>query len=128
MFEMLAYTKKTENKYRWDSIEFDTVFSLYIPKWRVPEPKPSSIYVNLFNFKSYNKSIVNYSKNDIEIHPELRNRSIVSVIKWTSEHTKTARFDPIIGLNDAEIGSPYIPFDLLPDRIAKELVIEINWK
>jgi hypothetical protein len=44
-FVLMNPSKETENMLRW-SDDIDGVnFSLYIPKWRVPKPWPSSILV-----------------------------------------------------------------------------------
>ena len=42
----LEAAKETDNKLRWDVDIDDTRFSLYIPKWRVPQPWPSRIWVD----------------------------------------------------------------------------------
>ena len=44
---LLEETKETENKVRWDADIEGTRFSLYIPKWRVPEPWPRLIHVTV---------------------------------------------------------------------------------
>ena len=128
MFEMLAYQKETDNKYRWDNIHNGVKFSLYIPKWRVPNTKPDSIYVEIFDADSYNMNIKKHIRSEYENNEELKKNKIIAHVKWTEDHTQTARFDPLVDFKEAEIGSPYVPFDLLPNRISMELIIEVRWK
>ncbi|NLW01382.1 MAG: hypothetical protein GXY97_06980 [Clostridiales bacterium] len=128
MFEMLEYQKETDNKYRWDNIHNGVKFELYIPKWRVPNPKPNSVYVEIFDKSSYNMDFKKHSRSKYENNEELKKNKIIAHVKWIADHTKTARFNPVVDSEEAEIGSLYVPFDLLPNRTSKELIIEVCWK
>jgi len=129
--EILAYYKQTENKLRWDAIleKAKVTFSVYIPKWRVPEPCPNTILVILyFPPDDKLKNIKIYTKSDIDMNQELRNNKISVELLKKSDHTKTIRFDPTG--NDKknwEVGSLYIPKELLPhDEITKVSAV-IEW-
>ena len=43
----MALDKETDNKVRWTADVDGVTFSLYVPKWRVPEPWPSRIRVTV---------------------------------------------------------------------------------
>lgn len=131
MQEILAYFKETENKWRWDAILNDekgekAIFELYIPKWRVPEPYPEKIRVKIgepheFPNKKY------FNREDIEQNAELKNNRIYAEVKRFSEHKKTIRFNPIGDEKNWEIGSPYIPFQLLPDEDIEHICLSVEW-
>ncbi len=46
---LLHYDKETDNKIRWATIIDGAPFTFYIPKWRVPDPAPSTIKISLFS-------------------------------------------------------------------------------
>lgn len=119
--------KDTENKYRWCVMVDKTRFSLYIPKWRVPQPIPTRLRFVIFlpDDKHPDLSELNYSK--IAIAPELIQSPIVAKLTQFSDHTDTIRYDPIGSSNDREIGSPYIPRKLLPKDAPSELTISVEW-
>ena len=125
---VLESAKETDNKLRWDAFIDDVKFSLYIPKWRVPEPWPSTIYVviseQLTNIKSYKPMNPQIAQTD----PALLKSSIMAVLNWESDHTKTVRFSPVGNSKEWEIGEPYIPYALLPQNSKRSLLIEIKWK
>lgn len=127
MFEFLAYRKETENKYRWDADIEGVKFSLYIPKWRVPDGLPGTIYVRIYDVKDAPRDLPAYTRMQIEQQPGLREEKIIARIKRCRDHTKTVRFDPIGDPKNWEIGSPYIPDKILPKADITELIIEIEW-
>jgi hypothetical protein len=128
MFEILSYGKETENKYRWDNVENGVKFSVYIPKWRVPVPRPERIYVDILD--SENIMLKNQcSRAEYEENSKLKNNKIYAEVKKVEELGQTVRFDPIgSDSTEYEIGSPYIPYDLFPDKTIKRLLIIIEWK
>lgn len=88
------------------------LFSLYIPKWRVPEEVPRKITVKLDEVVFYVKEIESYNVEEVEINNELRNKKITAKIIRICYHSKTIRYD-LINKEKAEICSPYIPKSLL---------------
>ena len=108
----LDEAKQTPNKLRWDTKVEGTLFSLYIPKWRVPEPWPSSIWVKVIPRRREAGDPPNLSRNDVESDPILRQEPIVATVLWNSPHSRTDRYSPL-GLEETwEIGEPYIPHSL----------------
>ena len=127
MIEMLLLesTKETEKKLRWGKEIGDTIFSLYIPKWRVPKPWPGKIYVDIESVESP-KIRQYYTRAEIERKKELIKKPISSTIHSFEEHTKTLRYQPFGDKNDWEIGEPYIPYELT-HASAEYLKLTINW-
>lgn len=117
MIEMLLLesTKETERKLRWGKEIGDTIFSLYIPKWRVPKPWPDKIYVDINPVESPKSMGHRYTRAKIESNKELKKKPIVSVIHSVKEHTKTLRYQPLGDQKDWEVGEPYIPYELTYD-------------
>lgn len=125
----LSYEKETDLKYRWRKyIEADDEsFKLYILQWRVPEPVPEHIEVSISSNKKEFPATRKFDVSEIESNPNLRNKSIFAEVKFVSDHTKTIRYDPVGEQETWEIGSPYIPLSLLPDKEAKTLYLLVNW-
>lgn len=118
---LMAPSKQTDNKLRWETDVDGVKFKLYIPKMRVPRPWPLRILVRVCD--------IDQSSGDEmaePIDPSLE-RGITSAVRKVSEHTETVRFDPEGNPNEWEIGSPYIPFSLLPHRSVENLQIQIWW-
>lgn len=128
MYEVLRLQKETGNKFRWDGYVDGVNFKLYIPKWRVPEPTPITIYVRLFELSKTPGNNEGLTREKIEADPSLRSENIYAHIIRCNDHSKTVRFDPTGDYEDWEIGSPYIPESLLPKVDTKELIIEVKWK
>jgi len=112
----LDEAKETENKRRWDVMVEDAKFSLYIPKWRIPEPPPKTIAVLLVPGQLPPDHGLSMAPDRAFDSPELRRKPIVATISRTREHTKTLRYDPLGDSELWEIGSPYIPFSLTFDQ------------
>lgn len=125
MLLILEYKKETANKVRWDNKYNGELFSLYIPKWRVPKETPRTITVKLDELVFYGKEIENYKEEEVEINNDLRNKNITAKITRTCYHSKTVRYDPI-NKEKAEIGSPYIPKSLL-EHDMDEILLEVMW-
>lgn len=128
MTEFLAYRKETENKFRWDTVIDGVKFSLYIPKWRVPETAPSTICVKIYPLAQWPAGAKKYTRSQIEQQPHLKREKIVAQVIKCRDHTKTVRFDPVGEPENWEIGSPYIPETALPDTAITELIVEIEWR
>lgn len=128
MKELLAYHKETDNKHRWDAFVDDTVFELYVPKWRIPDPVPGKILIRIFTDKNKASSSRTYTPSDVSDDPEIREKTIFAEICFTREHTKTFRYDPIGEKNKWEIGSPYIPKSVLEYEKIDRLYLSVEWK
>ena len=102
---------------------------MYIPKWRVPDPYPQRISVQIFEpADSRCPIVVPHGKKEVEANQRLRFVPITAEVTYMEDRTRTARYDPVLEGNDArEIGSPYIPFALCDSR-PKQLVIVIKWE
>jgi len=127
MIEMvlLEETKETENKVRWDADIEDTKFSLYIPKWRVPEPWPQTIHVTITPYDQSKVSSI--SRLEAKNSPRLRYKPIIAHLKKYREHTQTIRYQPEGDPKGREIGEPYIPYHMTYDG-AGHLTITVNMK
>jgi hypothetical protein len=123
--EVLMYFKETDKKYRWDADIDGTNFELYIPKWRVPKNVPHNIKVTIY-FPPYLNDVPKLTPDLAMKEPDLCTLPIISKVHHHSNHNKTIRYDPI-DQNDAEIGSPYIPFQLLPNETVDNLLICVQW-
>ncbi|SRR6266571_3118684 len=130
MIEMhiLESAKETDNKLRWDAFIDDTKFSLYIPKWRVPEPWPEVILVGVSDKLDRYKGYVPVSQAIAEKDPSALKRPILAALSWVSDHTKTVRYAPDGDPKKWEVGEPYIPYSLLPKESSSPLLIEVKWK
>jgi|SRR6266550_2864190 len=118
-------TKETENKVRWDADVGGTPFELYIPKWRVPEPWPALIRVEVSDHAGYKPSSL--SPSVAQNAPDRRNDPIIARVKKFKEHTETIRYQPEGIASDWEIGEPYVPFSMTYGR-KEHLTILVHWK
>lgn len=123
---LLNNAKITDNKLRWDAKIGDAQFELYIPKWRVPDPWPGRIFVHIQDNPELAKPWLAELKKQrpAREHPE---QPIISRVNRYKEHTRTVRFNPIGDQKSWEIGSPYIPYELLDNEKAETLVLRIIW-
>jgi hypothetical protein len=106
----LEAAKETDNKLRWDVDIDDTRFSLYIPKWRIPHPWPSRIWVAVVPRRGEGEDQSNLSPNDVGQEPTLTREPIIATIKKMAVHTKTIHYCPVGDPENQEIGEPYLPF------------------
>jgi hypothetical protein len=118
--------KETENKLRWDADVDDTRFSLYIPKWRVPEPWPSRIWIDVIPRRAESLDPANLTPADVEADDTLRLEPIVATIERFKEHSQTTRYRPTGDPHTWEIGEPYIPFVLTCER-CERLRLIVLW-
>lgn len=118
--------KETTNKLRWDADVDGTKFSIYIPKWRVPEPWPSRILVNVIRRRFIADDSPNMTEAAAMADPVIRHEPIIATVTKFSMHTETIRYQPSGNTSNWEIGSPYIPFALTCDE-ADHLRILIQW-
>jgi hypothetical protein len=125
MLLVLEYKKETANKVRWDNKYYGELFSLYIPKWRVPGEIPRTITVKIDEVDFYEDITRSYNEREVKRNSELRNKKITAKISRTSYHSKTVRYDPV-NKEKAEIGSTYIPKNLLENDM-NEILMEVVW-
>src|SRR5437899_1417182 len=111
MLEMNIFeaAKETTNKLRWDANVDGTTFSLYIPKWRVPDPWPSRIWVNIFPRRAEGADLPNVTQAAIHSDSTLRHEPIVATVEKVSELSNTIRYAPTGDQSEWEIGEPYVP-------------------
>jgi len=126
MIEMALLTeaKETDNKVRWDADIDGTRFSLYIPKWRVPEPWPLKIRVTLSPRTQHRPSSL--SPEVASQNPKSRLQPISAKLNKFQEHTKTIRYRPDRDASTWEIGEPYVPIPMTFDK-AVSLMIDVTW-
>jgi hypothetical protein len=119
---LMAPSKETENKLRWETFVNDVRFKLYVPKWRVPLPWPMSVRVRVASLEDGKSSrpTAGQSSEDIE-------SPIVVIVDRESDHSETVRFRPRGDQEDWQIGEPYIPYDLLPESSSQSLLIQVDW-
>ena len=122
MSEILMFEKETDHKFRWDAQIEDGIFELYIPKWRVPEPTPERIKVDI---RLVGKS-TEITIEAVVANPDLKNRSIMALAEYREEMTQTFRYDAVGESNETEIGDPYIPKSLLPSR-PERIWLSVEW-
>lgn len=116
--------KETDNKVRW-SVEVDGVpFSLYVPKWRVPEPWPARIRVGIRPDTA--EVLPSTSRDAVTVAPEARRRPIEVRVARVEDKTETIRYAPVEHGSDAEIGEPYIPKSFTEDG-EERLVVSVTW-
>jgi len=120
----LDESKETEKKLRWDCEVEQTRFSLYIPKWRVPEPWPKIIAVQITKRRAECSDDANLTPEHVESDSTIRLEPIVATVRKVSVHSKTVRYDPIAAV--WEIGSPYVP-DSMTSGGAELLRVIVNW-
>lgn len=123
---LLTSAKETENKLRWDAEVNEVTFSLYIPKWRVPNPWPAKIGVSLSVRRATCDDLPNLAAADVKVDSTLTLEPIVATIEWVSDKTSTAHYRPIGDKKRWELGEPYVPYSLLPEK-AKRLRILVLW-
>ncbi len=123
---ILEFEKETDNKLRWDAMVDDAPFELYIPKWRVPEPWPSKIRVDIVPITPEQGHSNHVTPEEAGGNPTLRSKHIIADVVRKEEHTKTIQYYPGGNKKDCEIGEPYIPVTLTHNNAAR-LRICVKW-
>jgi hypothetical protein len=118
--------KETDMKLRWDRDIDGTPFSLYIPKWRVPQPWPSRLWVGIVPRRGKAHDDTNLAARDVEQDPTLTREPIIATVTKHTLHTKTIRYRPVGVPEDWELREPYLPFALTYDG-AERLRIVVLW-
>lgn len=60
-----TYYKDTDGMYRWDYMAEHTKLEIYIHKWRVPDPYPLRISVEIFNRAEFSQSIYPLGRKEV---------------------------------------------------------------
>jgi hypothetical protein len=122
--------RTTDNKCRWDfHPDGDSaVFSLYVPKWRVPEPWPKFILVEFYPSDEFIPPPDQVSGRMVMNDPSVRQRSIAALIERKAEHLHSVQFRPVGPKDEWEIGEPYIPRSLLPTDSPQMFRFRVDWQ
>lgn len=123
---LLNASKETDNKLRWETRVEGAPFELYIPKWRAPTPWPAKIIVHIETDLESGKPWLIEKANQLP-QDKYREQPIIAVVNRVREHTRTVRFDPDGDPDSWEIGSPYIPYELLDNEQAPQVLIRVMW-
>jgi len=128
MYEVTAkFSKSTRNKMSWVADIRGIRFTLYIPKWRIPEPIPKRIRIKIYPPNEEINDKKTLTEDSTYLNPQLRLSKIYSEVQKVREHTQTIRFDPLGEPKKWEIGSPYIPKAVLENNIYEKLTIVVEW-
>jgi hypothetical protein len=121
-FVFMEPSKETDHQLRWRADAEDHAFDLYIPKWRVPQPWPRRILVHIREVEpSLKTSPANRSD------PSSLERGITAIVRRVSDKSGTVQFSPEGDKDYWEIGSPYIPYSLLPTSSAAAVQVQVWW-
>lgn len=124
--KLFEAAKETDNKLRWDFEVQNTKFSIYIPKWRVPRPWPSKIYLRVDPRRGDSIDNPNLSLEDVKKDAALTHEPIVAIVSFLERKTETIRYRPEGDDKKWEIGEPYIPKPLAFNE-SKKLRLIIFW-
>ena len=137
--------KSTEQKLRWDEDVDGTNFAIYIPKWRVPEPTPPMISVNIVDpdqqlspdqeIQLSTAGLTDDQIREIDAWPpvtrtveENPDLPIIAAVEFDRIHTQTVRYKPVGEPDRWELGQPYIPKSILSSDYPKRLILLVMWK
>lgn len=123
-FVFLNLLRSTDNKVRWQGMVEDVKFDFYIPKWRVPRPWPKRILVHVCDLPAAQEA--EYERAD-RANPASLERGITTVVRKVARKTETVKFKPEGHPDDWEIGSPYIPNNILPSSAVEVLKLQVWW-
>ena len=79
--ELFDAAKETERKLRWDVDVEGTLFSLYIPKWRVPVPWPSRIFVSIVQRRAAGEDLPNLTQSNVLNDSTLRHEPLIVTVE-----------------------------------------------
>ena len=88
-----------------------TTFSLYIPKWRVPEPRPPEVLVEIepTTGSQLSDSLL---RREIESDQLLKKKPIIAIIEKHDRRENSIIYQPIGDKNEWQTGKVYIPLEL----------------
>jgi hypothetical protein len=122
---ILESWKTTQDKLRWDGKFSGIQWEIYIPKWRVPKPWPGLIRVKIglpdeFGLLPTFEPSAEFSDSD--------SVTVICRRNWDFHSPNDAQFEPLGNDEQSwQIGTSYIPFDLLPDPLCERVVVQVSW-
>ncbi|MCM3006319.1 hypothetical protein [Priestia koreensis] len=123
--EKFVYAEEKSSYFCWKYRKYGITASLYIQKWRVPDPVPATLDVSI----RFREEFLSENMNTATIFkkfPDLKNESIVQNVHRVSDHTNTVRFDT--SGNDRPITSIYIPKEMIGEKTNQNMIqIIIDW-
>ena len=122
------YDKETENMYRWKTIVDNAPLEIYINKWRVPNPCPSYVSVEIFDLPGYPQSINYLYQEELLANPELFSDPVVARITYNEKCSVTFMYKSDLNDDVRETGDIFIPQKYLNMLHPKRLIIVINWE
>ena len=125
---LFAYDKETETMYRWKTIVDNAPLEIYIKKWRVPDPCPSHISVEIFELDEGPRSINYLYQEELLANPELFSDPIVARITYNEKRSVTFMYKSDLNDDVREAGDIFIPQKYLNMLHPKRLIIVINWE
>ncbi len=107
---LLSQSKETDRKLRWSAtVDDGTEFELYIPKEQVPDPWPRRIYVEIWG-----------PEDNPLPRPADRisnDAPIVEHVRFDRNHTRTARYTPLVTTRRGSSVSPTFPLSCCQIRL-----------
>ena len=125
---LCEYDKETETMYRWKTIVDNAPLEIYINKWRVPDPCPSHISVEIFELDEGPRSINYLYQEELLANPELFSDPVVARITYNEKRSVTFMYKSDLNDDVRETGDIFIPQTLLGTLPPKRLVIVISWE
>jgi hypothetical protein len=121
----LHYRKETDGTYRWDCKIAGALLALYVKKWRVPEPCPATITVEI-GLPNEETAAADFPEGLVNLKPELLLKPIHLLVEIERKHTQTIRYTTGLGKLFA-IQQIYIPFARTFGG-AERLEITVRWE
>ncbi len=136
--EFLSFRKTTQRKIRWDcsygqEIDGKTVqtpFEFYASQWRVQEPFPKTITMNVGSF--FDGKLI--TEEDVVKRPELAREPLYAELECVDTLTQTQRFNPVTykhpgpDYKKSGCGDIYFPIGLLIKMDSPStLAVYVDW-
>ena len=122
------HDKETENMHRWRKIIDNEPLQIYINKWRVPNPYPSRISVEIIKLDERNRFVNYLYPEELYVNPELFRNPIITRITYNEKRSVTFKYKTDLNKDVRETGDIFIPQKLLSLSPPKRLIIVINWE
>ena len=119
----LLGSKETDKKLRWAENPDGTGFALSVPKWRIPEPVPMTLRVDIEECRS-KRNTPRFSKRHIKEYPVLKTTPIICLVESPKQDSGASRYKPV-GI-EPEISNLCIPPGLTHSN-TRQLVLTVHW-